>query len=215
MPSNWILKRACVCVWVPAHMWVRRCTTTTAHRNLLLWIHSRKLRKAIQAKWYKATVSMRRHSIQPVLSLVLIDGEVFVLFSKRVGDTTGHKIPLPPSKMQIHHHHDECHHLCHFNSTYLLCPMPSPLHMRQYSHTRPLNHPFKAGAAAGGETCVPAEWISFFSSSLLLHNLISLQASAKVSMKRGTGSRGERGNRLKAIYNLRLEEGNHTRGKQP
>lgn len=97
--------------------------------DLLLWIHSRKLKKkpyrSTDARRPSVCVSLCGRSIQPVLSLAVIDGEVFVLLSKPVRDTTGHKIPPPPSEMQIrhhHHHHDKCHHLCHFNS--LICFAP-------------------------------------------------------------------------------------------
>lgn len=67
-------------------------------------------------------VRLCRCSIQPVLSLVVIDGEVFVLLSKQFRHTTGHKIPPPLFQMQIYHHHDKCHHLCHFNSLICLAP---------------------------------------------------------------------------------------------
>lgn len=145
---------------VQAHMWGRRCTPTAAHRPLTLNTFPESREKSCRpsdARRLSVCVSLCRRSIQPVLSLAVIDGEVFVLLSKRFRDATGHKMPPPTSQMQIHHHHDKCHHLCHFNS--LICLAPC-LHLSACFNRAPpglLKTPFKAGAAARGKTHVPAE----------------------------------------------------------
>lgn len=74
-------------------MRVRRCTLATVRRPLALNTFQKMYGRS-DARRLSVRVSLPRCSIQPVLSLAVIDGEVFVLLSKQVRDTTGHKTPL-------------------------------------------------------------------------------------------------------------------------
>lgn len=157
--------------------------------DLLLWIHSRKLRKAIRSQRCKAPVSTR-WLVPPFYSACLIISSdwwwsvcpPFKSESEALLDT---KCPPPPffpkcKFVIIMISATICAISTHLSS---FAPMPSP-HASIEPHPASEKTPFKAGAAARGETCVPAEWISCFSRSLLLHNLIFLQGFAKVSMKK-------------------------------
>lgn len=104
------------------------CPPPPVHRPLALNTFHRarkKKKKAVRgpgdARRPSVCVNLRHHSIQPVLSLVVIDGAC-PPFKSGLETLLDTKYSPPPSRMQIHHHHDKCHHLCHFNSLICLGP---------------------------------------------------------------------------------------------